>query len=68
MNNVVNSDEQCVNNDFCPLHSEPMWGYCSRTGKKKKSEKMQNLETQTPTPNTHLVPNFLENHMKISFN
>ena len=35
MNNAVNSDEQCVNNDFCPLHNEPMWGYCSRTGKKK---------------------------------
>ena len=35
MNNAMNSHEQCVNSDFCPLHSEPMWGYYSCAGKKK---------------------------------
>ena len=30
----MNSDEQCVN-------SEPMWGYCSRAGKKKKKAKRE---------------------------
>ena len=36
VNSAVNSNEQCMNSNFCPLHNEPMWGYCSRTGKKKK--------------------------------
>ena len=48
----MNSDEQCMNSDFCLIHSKPMWGYCSRTGKKKKS-KMWNWKTQQSTQSKH---------------
>ena len=62
MNSAVNSDKQCMNSDFCPLHSEPMGGYCSRAGrrkkkKKKKTEKrktwMQDSVESKHTHNTH---------------
>ena len=37
----MNSDEQYVNSDFCSLHSEPMWGYCSRAEKKEEEGKRE---------------------------
>ena len=57
MNSAVNSDEQCVNSDFCLLHSESMWGYCSRVGKKKKKKAKRETGKHNNylNPNTHLV-------------
>ena len=42
--------EQCINSDFCLLHSELMWGYCSRRKKKKKNVK---LKTQQSAQSKH---------------
>ena len=48
----MNSVKQCVN-------SKPMWGYCSRAGKKKKKKKKaENVDAakrqETRKPNTHM--------------
>ena len=54
---AVNSDEQW----FFPLHNEPMWGYYSRTGKKKIWKRRRPSQTHT------LYASFTETQFQNSF-
>ena len=48
----MNSDEQCINSDFCLMYSELIWNYCSRVEKNKKREIWK--RNNQLNPNTHI--------------